>query len=77
MSPPKDPEKRKIYCENARKRSKKLWEDAELEKKMNSTLQQYKNIMITLMLLNIWDFHDLPKSLIFTTGFIFLMLKVI
>lgn len=47
------------------------------EKKMNSTLQQYKNIMITLMLLNIWDFHDLPKSLIFTSGFIFLMLKVI
>ena len=34
MSPPKDPEKRKIYCENAIKRSKKLWEDAELVKKM-------------------------------------------
>ena len=46
-------------------------------KKMNTTISQYKNIVTVLMLVNVWDFHDLPKSLVFTSGFIFLMLKVI
>ena len=46
-------------------------------KKMNTAMTQYKYIVSVLVLLNLWDFYDLPKSVFLTSGFLFLMLKVI
>lgn len=39
-------------------------------KSINSTLQQYKKIMFALMILNVWDLNDIPKSIFLTVGFL-------
>jgi predicted unusual protein kinase regulating ubiquinone biosynthesis (AarF/ABC1/UbiB family) len=43
---------------------------------MNSTLQQYQKAMFALVLMNVWDFENIPKSMAIASGFIFLLLKL-
>jgi predicted unusual protein kinase regulating ubiquinone biosynthesis (AarF/ABC1/UbiB family) len=45
-------------------------------KNMNSTLKEYQKILVLLVLFNVWDFENLPKSIGIIGAFIYLILKV-